>query len=551
MNMDKKYRISILSENRTVEARGGSSLLSALANGGVFLRADCGGNGRCAKCTVKIMGDFRPGGNPSAGKSSGGNRTCLACKETVDGDLAVEIPESAFLNPDVVRKPEISGTLKSRIENTFNGENRFSGLCLAIDLGTTTIAVYLCDIEKRRVVGSISLKNPQALFGDDVMSRISAVSQSPLVLKRLQSMVAKAIDWGVEKLVGRLKGIDSKNIGFATAVGASTMIHLFLGRDPSALGVYPFEPLFVEGQETTAGKLGLSFNSRAEIRTLPLVSGFLGADIVAAAMAVDLERAPVGTVLADVGTNGELMGVGKDGLVAASCATGPALEGATIKNGMQGVSGAVYRVSIDGGSGECLCEVKGNSKPTGICGSGLISVVAELYRARILLPDGRLDRESRFDRLRFDSRNLPEWVLVPKEESGSGNDIVVAQKDIRNVQLAKGAFRAGIDTICEKIGVERPTRLLVAGAFGNYIDKRDAIAIGMFPDMPEPDIENVGNAAGEGAILSLFDSRCFARADTIARKALVLNLASHPRFQDRFVDSMAFPSPASFHDKTA
>jgi uncharacterized 2Fe-2S/4Fe-4S cluster protein (DUF4445 family) len=283
------------------------------------------------------------------------------------------------------------------------------------------------------------------------------------------------------------------------------MLHLFLGKNPSAIGVAPYHPEFYDIRNVSAGRLGFNFNYEAEIFTLPLISGFLGADIVAASLAVDLKNAPFGTMLADVGTNGELIAVGQNLMMATSCATGPAFEGATIEHGMQAVSGAISAVSIDVKTGGVRYSVKGSKKPSGICGSGIISALAELLRAKIVLPDGRFDQLAGCDRICLNYKNIPEFVLVYENESGTGKAITLTQADIRNVQLAKGAFRTGIDLLCEKIGLKVPRRLLVAGAFGNYIKKQDALTIGMFPPMPEKNIRIVGNAAGEGAILGLFD----------------------------------------------
>jgi uncharacterized 2Fe-2S/4Fe-4S cluster protein (DUF4445 family) len=275
-----------------------------------------------------------------------------------------------------------------------------------------------------------------------------------MILRRLGKVVVQAIDWGIRKLCFSKNRIDPENIKRMAVVGNSVMLHLFLGKDPSAIGVAPYLPKFYDTQMVVAGQLGFNFNYDAQIVTIPLISGFLGADIVAASLAVDLKKQPFGTVLADVGTNGELMAVGSESMIATSCATGPALEGAAIEHGMQAVSGAISAVSIDMTSGRVKYMVKGSRKPRGICGSGIISAVAEMLRAKILLPDGRFDQSAGCDRIRLSDNNIPEFVLVYDYESGTGQAITLTQADIRNVQLAKGAFRSGIDLLCEKIGLE-------------------------------------------------------------------------------------------------
>lgn len=546
---------TILLKNKTakgsmptaIPAKKGQSLMSALSEKGIFLRADCGGNGRCAKCSVKIIQDLPESkklleSKDESTESTGLNyRNAMACQETVTENLVIEIPQSANLSPDAIQKPRISHKLNSRISGILKGEHSNSGHCLAVDLGTTTIAIYLCNLENASINGSISLKNPQFLFGSDVMSRITALSESPMILRRLQKVVVQAIDWGIRNLCLSRNEIDPKSIRRMAVVGNSVMLHLFLGKDPSSIGTAPYEPKFYETQMVFAGRLGFNFNHNTEIFTIPLISGFLGADIVAASLAVDLKKQPFGTVLADVGTNGELMAVGSESMIATSCATGPALEGAAIEHGMQAVSGAISAVSIGMTSGRVKYMVKGSRKPRGICGSGIISAVAELLRAKILFPDGRFDPLAGGDRIRLNENNIPEFVLVSENESGTGKAITLTQADIRNVQLAKGAFRTGIDLLCEKIGLAVPRRLLVAGAFGNYIRKQDALAIGMFPPMSEKNIRIIGNAAGEGAILALFDPDILMQAHDLANSTQVIDLVSHKNFQDHFVDSLSFP----------
>jgi uncharacterized 2Fe-2S/4Fe-4S cluster protein (DUF4445 family) len=530
-----------------ISAKKGQSLMYALSEKGIFLRADCGGNGRCAKCTVKIIDDSSEKKFEDIEESNGGiranYRNVLSCQETVTKNLVIEIPQAAILSSEVIQKPRISGKLNSRISNLLNSDQEFSGHCAAVDLGTTTIAVYLCDMDNGAIDGSVSLKNPQALFGQDVMSRITALSENPMILTRLQQIVVQAIDWGIRKLCISKNHMDPKNIRHLAVVGNPTMLHLFLGKNPSAIGVAPYRPEFYDTQKVFAGRIGFKFNYDAEIFTLPIISGFLGADIVAAALAVDLENKPFGTLLADVGTNGELMAVGRNSMIATSCATGPALEGASIEHGMQAVSGAIYAVFIDMKTGRVKYLVKGSQKPRGICGSGIISAVAELLRAKIVLPDGRFDQLVGYGRIRFNHKNIPEFVLVPENESGTGKAITLTQADIRNVQLAKSAFRTGIDLLCEKIGVDVPRRLLVAGAFGTYIEKQDALTIGMFPPMPKKNIRIVGNAAGEGSILALFDPQILMQARDLAGNTQVIDLSSHKNFQDHFVDSLSFPKP--------
>ncbi|MBW2611715.1 MAG: DUF4445 domain-containing protein [Deltaproteobacteria bacterium] len=539
------YNIYIRSEDKTISAQSGQTLLEALVESGVLLRADCGGRGRCGKCKIQIINPGDTGTDdklPESGVLSqaeidAGYR--LGCRVDITGDMTVDIPESSLLTPEVAQKGPT--TLPDIIPVSRTSSDPYG---IAVDLGTTTIALYLCDLNLGKITASISLRNPQVILGDDVMSRITAVSQNPCTLRRLQKMAVNAMECGIDSLC-RSSHINPETIGTMVIVGNSTMIHMFLGEDPTSIGVFPYEPLFKEEKTVRADKLGLRFNPSAEIRTLPLISGFLGADIVSAALAVDLEHKAKGTLLVDVGTNGEIIFLGKNGFSATSCATGPAFEGASIRHGMHAISGAIDAVQVDPETGKAACSViqknpKQPKKISGLCGSGVVSTVAELFRAGLILNDGRFNTENAPDMFQYENE-LPEYILAQAGDTLSGKAVTFAQQDIRAIQLAKGALYAGIQMLCREKGYERPDRLLIAGAFGSYIKKEDALTIGMFPAMASDDIEIVGNAAGAGAVLSLFDDHYRKKAQELVRETEVLELALHPDFQDIFIESLAFP----------
>jgi uncharacterized 2Fe-2S/4Fe-4S cluster protein (DUF4445 family) len=334
-------------------------------------------------------------------------------------------------------------------------------------------------------------------------------------------------------------------IAEAVAVGNSTMVHLLLGESPASIGVFPYTPVFVEDRLLLAGDAGLAFNPSARLRTLPLISGYLGADIVGAAIAADLASRPPGTLLADVGTNGEIILVSGKGLAATSCATGPAFEGAAIRHGMQATSGAIDSVRFNPSTRSLDYTVirRGDGparRPSGICGSGVINAVAELLRAGVITTSGSYNARCGSARLREGDNHILEFEIAPAEAAANGNAVTLTQADVRAVQLAKGALRAGIDLLCRSNGLDRPQRILLAGAFGSYIDRADALKIGMFPDMPAEAIEVVGNAAGAGAVLALLDPARFEQARCLARTISVLDLAGHPDFQTTFVGALGF-----------
>jgi uncharacterized 2Fe-2S/4Fe-4S cluster protein (DUF4445 family) len=543
--------VHIRIEGRILSVRHGISLMEALVSAGLLLRSDCGGRGRCGKCTVRATA-LAPEALSSPGeaelKALGegpiGQGYRLACRACVTGDAAVEIPEESLLAPEVVQKgpPMLLSKLES-LPPPFSRQG--SPRCgIAVDLGTTTVAVYLCDLHDRAVVGSIAARNPQALFGDDVISRISAVRTDPETLPRLQAMAVSAIDWAAAALCRRA-GIDPADVGEMVAVGNSTMIHLLLGEDPASIGVFPYTPRFSEDRVVDAGSIGLNLNPAARLRTLPLISGYLGADIVSAALSADLGHRPTGTMLVDVGTNGEIIFLADRGLAATSCATGPAFEGACIRHGMQATSGAIDAVRFRPEKG-CLdytviqAAEGRKKKAAGICGSGVISVVAELLRAGVISKSGSYNRDVGAVGLRPGENDILEFEIVPAGQALNGHAITFTQADVRAVQLAKGALRAGIDLLCRENGLARPRTILMAGAFGSFIDRADALGLGMFPEMAVDDIEVVGNAAGAGAVLALLDESRFERARTIARAVQVLDLSSHTDFQSTFINSLGF-----------
>ena len=544
-------RFQIFYDAKRFHAEAGQTVLEALINNSIIIRSDCGGKGRCGKCRVKIT-DPQPDRTTPAGETeinvlkenelASGYR--LACCVRPLGDIHLKIPAETHLSPDVLKKAPPLLLKKHRIAKT-PSKHSAGDYGLAVDLGTTTIAVYLCNLAAARVEASIAARNPQAIFGDDVMSRITAIHKDSDLLKRLQRMAIKTIDWGAQALMrsGRLQPAQIKTM---IVVGNSTMIHIFAGQNPASIGVYPYAPGFVEEKRLPAESIGLRFSPKAQIRTLPLITGFIGADTVSAAIAAELEDHPVGTMLVDVGTNGEIMFLGKEGMLAASCATGPAFEGATIQHGMQAVPGAIDAIKINRNKRKLSYSVIQNAtekrrRPAGICGTGVISAVAELLRAEIISKGGAFNSTAKYPNLQRAENGALQFILVPPEKTANGRAIALTQKDVRAVQLAKGALRTGIELLCKETHMELPRKILLAGAFGNYINPQDALTIGMFPGLAPEDIEGVGNAAGAGAILTLFDERFTEKAIKISRTTRVLDLSTHPDFQETFINSLSFP----------
>ncbi|MBU0463041.1 MAG: DUF4445 domain-containing protein [Proteobacteria bacterium] len=518
---DNKFQIHLLPRGRKVEAKSGRSLMESLMEHSIFLRSDCGGKGVCKKCQVKIVPEK---GDPEFKES---------CNFIVSEDISIEIPEVSMLSSHIISKAPASlpAVFKNRFKDVV-GEDVYG---IATDLGTTTIAIYLCNIAKGKVLSSLAVKNPQALYGDDVMSRIGAIGQEEKNLEYLQQLVVRAIEWGIKELLTSYD-LNEEMISQMVTVGNPTMIHIFAGVDPKSIGVSPYLPAFYEANNIRSKDLGFKIKDFS-IQLLPQVSGFIGGDILGASLAVDLENQPEGTLLVDLGTNGELMLKAKNSFFATSCATGPAFEGASLSCGMQAIPGAINKVQIknpdDSVEYTFINPSKSSKlKPSGICGTGVISAVAQFCQRSIISPDGAFKKEFSKEK---------QYILVPKNSSANGSAVFISQKDIRSVQLGKAALITGIEFLLKEAGIKKPEKIIIAGAFGTFLDKDDMMTLGMIPAMDLARIEVPGNSAGAGAVMALCDKIFLEKAIQMASKIIIVDLACNQDFQDVFIQKLNFP----------
>lgn len=424
-------------------------------------------------------------------------------------------------------------------------------LGLAVDIGTTTLAVYLCDLRRGNLLAAATGLNPQAAWGADVISRITFCSQNADGLAQLSAAVRAEINRLAEQ-VARSAGVEPADVMDCVWVGNSVMLHLALGVSPQSLGQAPFQPVFRDALDLPAVQVGLNLNPAARLHLLPLIAGYVGADAVAAILAADLHQRDEVTLLVDAGTNGELILGNRHGLVCTSSPTGPAFEGGNITFGMRAVPGAIERVRIDPHTRRVRFKVIGEAgwsdeQPNspavaaGICGSGILEAVAEMYAAGLLLPSGRFNPQVPSPAwLRKESGELV-FVLAGANQTISGEPVYLTQKDIRAVQLAKAALRSGCDFLLKAQGIPQPERILLAGAFGSLLDPRHAMQIGMIPRLPLERVEAIGNAAGEGACWALLNRTKRQEAVQIARQAHHLVMPADPSFQDQFTAALAFP----------
>ena len=424
-----------------------------------------------------------------------------------------------------------------------SGEKRYG---VAFDIGTTTVVGILWNLNENRLMDMISKTNPQSRFGADVISRIAYTDGKPENLRDMQNLIIGCCNEMLDAFSEHHR-FQKEWIRKSTVVGNTTMSHLFLGIDPSTLARSPFKAGFSGPVTKTAREMGLHMNDAAEILILPNIAGHVGSDIVGVLIASGIKKKPGVTFAIDIGTNGEIVLGGKGSLLACSTAAGPAFEGAGIYQGMRAAEGAIEKVGILGGKVDI--KVIGGKEPKGICGSGLIDAIAVMLEAEVLNFKGNLKTKEEAlngglhpdlaNRLRKGPHGN-EFVLAWGD---GGEDIVVNQKDVRAVQLAKGAVFGGIRILLDSLGTEssKVDEILLAGAFGSYIDVKNALRIGLLPDVGEKRIRHIGNAAGTGACMALLSEKAKREAILQAGEVEHVELALHPDFEKQFLAGMYFP----------
>lgn len=422
---------------------------------------------------------------------------------------------------------------------------------MAVDIGTTTLAGYLCDLTSGEVVAMDSLMNPQISFGEDIMSRIAYTTNHPGEgLKKMHEQIIQSINKMIVNTT-RVVGASPEEVYEMTVVGNTAMHHIFLEINPEYLGKAPFCPAIHRSIDVKARDLGLNIHPSGNIHVLPIEAGFVGADNVGVILAQRPHHMDGKTLIIDIGTNGELVIGNREGLHSTSCATGPAFEGAHITFGMRAAPGAIERVRINTDDYEVSFKVIGvdqwsdQCKPEeigakGICGSGIIDAVAEMVKAGIVDKSGRLVGSIPSSRLKKAGKGY-EFVIAKARETAIGRDITITPNDIRQVQLGKGALYAGAKVMMEILGFKEINRVMLAGAFGNYIDPEKAMILGLFPDCELQKVTAVGNAAGDGARIALLDREKRREADDLARRVGYIELTLRKDFADQFAWAMHFP----------
>ncbi|MFT6043642.1 MAG: uncharacterized 2Fe-2S/4Fe-4S cluster protein (DUF4445 family) [Porticoccaceae bacterium] len=426
---------------------------------------------------------------------------------------------------------------------------------VAVDVGSTTIAAHLCDLASGEVLASASTMNPQIRFGEDLMSRVSYVMMHPEGADEMTVVIRQALNRLFLEAVEEI-GAEIEDILEVSLVANPIMHHILLGISPVELGGAPFALTTDAAVEMPTAELDLKINGGGRIYILPCIAGHVGADTAGMILSEEPQLQDKMTLLVDVGTNAEIVLGNSQRLLACSSPTGPAFEGAQISCGQRAATGAIERVRINSETLEPRFKVIGselwsdeegftdaiaNHGVTGICGSGIIEVVAEMYLAGIVTVDGIVDGDliGRTSRI---IKNDRTWSYVLHTPDSDETQIVVTQNDIRQIQLAKAALYAGVKLLMDHIGTDHIERIRLAGAFGSHINVQHAMVLGLIPDCVLEQVSSAGNAAGTGARIALLNTESRNVIETLVKNIEKIETALEPKFQDYFVDAMAFPN---------
>lgn len=578
--MTSTFPVKLNKSGQIIQASPGACLSHVLRENGIELYMPCGGRGTCGKCRVKVAGTVNPLTSMEEVKLNGEEReqgVRLACQVVVEGPVAVELPQGLSQTileqgemPDTEFAPlwrieridltdasriaeikkelqEKSGPWLERWENAtvqferidvetfddriidFGGPGSISQkFGVAVDLGTTTLAAYLVDLTDGTIRATASRYNPQASYGADLITRIE-YARSEAGLARLHEALVDAVNELLTELTANAS-VQPRQIIQVHLAGNAVMTHLFVNVSPESLGVSPYQPVFTETVRLTAMDAKMNSHPEGIVVVLPGIGGFVGSDITAGVFACEMNPDKA-ELFIDIGTNGEIVLAANGRMVACSTAAGPAFEGANIECGMLARSGAVVDVVWDGNTAKV--STIDNTEPKGICGTGLIRLLVELLKRGSMDVTGKLIDGGDG----FYHQEQQRFYLTP-----GGSGVYLSQSDVRQLQVAKAAIRAGIEILCRELAVQpgQLERVYLAGAFGNYLRPEDAVALGLLPEIPTERIGQVGNAAGMGTVASLFTKDALIRLPQVARDIEHVELGERSEFTDFFTDAMVF-----------
>ncbi len=608
--MSGNFKIDFQPIGRRINAECEAKIFQVTRDYGVGLASLCGGKGTCGKCKVRIVSgevsplDDREKKFLSSEEITQGYR--LACLTKVYGDIRVEIPTESLV---VSQRIQLSGEEKgssvdpvvqaitmslsrptgadnrsdqvrladylaenygltdiqidlyaqrrlscilrnnewrakiglygNEVVTAVRAEDRLLGV--AIDVGTTKIAAYLTDLETGEILAAKGIMNPQIAYGEDIISRISyAIDHDGETLQH-------TVVGGINRLIGELcseQGLATDGIAEVVLVGNTAMHHLSLGLPVRQLILAPYVPAVSRSLYTKSRDIGMVVSPGAYVYTMPNIAGFVGADHVAMLLATGLNDTRATAIGIDIGTNTEITLATNGQLRACSCASGPAFEGAHIKNGMRAMAGAIEKVRIDGAS--VTLQTIDDKPPVGVCGSGVLDAIAQLLQAGIINEMGKFKPHPCVRQ----TDTGKEFVLARGEQSGTGKDVTLTEKDISEIQLAKGAIASGIRILLKNANIawHEIDEVIIAGAFGTYIDVASAISVGMLPPLPVQRFSQVGNAAGVGAKLALISKTQRQIGVDIARRVRHIELTSYPEYPRVFANALRFSPATNWRD---
>jgi uncharacterized 2Fe-2S/4Fe-4S cluster protein (DUF4445 family) len=527
------FTITFKPDNKQIYIHSGATLVEAAGQAGIILNTVCGGRGTCKKCGVILEPD---------------GREVLACQYHIESDVTVTIPPGSrfFEHRILAQGIDAQHTFRPDVYNEYeSAEQDGEILGVAVDIGTTTVVAKLIDMKDGSCQATQAVLNPQTQFGDDVVSRI-AYAETDKGFNELHETIINCINQLIAELCEGA-GIEAKRIYEVCAVGNTTMNHILLRLPIAQLGQAPYKAHSLGAHDLAASDLDLRMNPAGRIHTVENIAGFVGADTTAVALAADIGSAGGMTLIVDIGTNGEIVLGTRDRLYAASCAAGPALEGARITCGSRAAEGAIEAVVI--GKDDINLDVIGDCSPRSICGSGLIDAVAVMLELGVIDHTGRFTEPAEletelppaiFSRI-TKWEGQPSFTLAAPATTGE-RPVFLTQQDIRQMQLAKGAIRAGISLLQRRLGLEDTDirHILLAGAFGNYVRPQSALRIGLLPAVGVERIRSIGNAAASGAQMILLSRGYREEARELAHRIEYVEIAHEPDFQMVFAESMSF-----------
>ena len=612
---EKQIPVTFQPANRTVFVLPGTSLMEAAGRAGLVLDAPCGGAGTCGKCRVRITSGAAPPTTAETALFADNDLDAgwrLACQSTVSSALTIEIPPASLFGaghqivdassvstprdvvpgirkvyvelpgptledpkPDLLRLEEQTGPFELNLSAlrrvpeqlrslAYQGTAVFSEhqlidfeagdttrqcYAIAFDIGTTTMVGALIDLCSGQEIATLSRMNPQVPFGDDVLARIRHSSSCTDCLTELRDLLIEETGAMIGALCQQA-GISSSRVYEVGFAGNTTMQHLLCGMNVARLGEVPFAPAYARGLRVTARDMELPVNPRGIGYVFPVIGGFVGGDTVAGMLATELDDSDRTVLMIDIGTNGEIVLAHRGELRAASTAAGPAFEGARISCGMRATHGAIEKVILED---DVRLGVIGNVPPAGICGSGLIDLMAELRRCEIVSPEGRLRPQDDLPdtvagplaaRIRVDNDGQAAFLVAAPGEHGARDPVYFRQRDIRELQLGCGAIRAGIRILLKAYGLNSSQldRILIAGGFGSFVRCEHAQRIGLIPvDVVHNRIQYVGNVSLAGVRWAMLSADARRKAEALARRTRHVELSVDPDFQVEFADAMLFP----------